>query len=311
LLDAMDPELHVIAQPLYRSALQRAAEIDELVLKRGAELEAAGYHQQVKVTPSSTLLFTVREGARIPIHRRLNGNSEMEFLVGDDRIPREQLLSEVTSHPDRLSPNVLLRPVVQDYLLPTLVYTGGSAEVAYFAQAAVVYQELLGHVTPVVPRFSATLIESKPQRLLDRYELKFTDCFSPSLRELLAERTLPADLQAAFDKANGSLENSLAEIRRALEKLDATLVEAANRAGSKMQYQLEHLRAGAARAELRQSELLARHAEVLSNFLYPNKSLQEREIAGIYFLARYGGELLQTLSSNIHTDCLDHQVIRL
>jgi len=311
LLDAMDPELHAIAQPIYRRALERAVEIDEQLLKRGAELETAGYHQQVKVTPSSTLLFTFRDGARTPIHRRLNGNSEMEFLVGDDRIPRNQLLTEVSSHPERFSPNVLLRPVVQDYLLPTLVYTGGSAEVAYFAQAAVVYQELLGHVTPVLPRFSATLIEPKPQRLLDRYDLNFTDCFSPSLREVLAERTLPADLQAAFDKANVSLENSLADIRRALERLDPTLVEAASRAGSKMQYQLEHLRAGAARAELRQSELLERHSEVLSNSLYPNKSLQEREIAGIYFLARYGGELLEQLYGNIHTDCLDHQLIRL
>ena len=78
-----------------------------------------------------------------------------------------------------------------------------------------------------------------------------------------------------------------------------------------MQYQLEHLRAAAARAELRQSELLARHSEVLSNSLFPNKTLQEREIAGLYFLARYGGELLQRLYDSIHTDCLDHQVIRL
>jgi bacillithiol synthase len=311
LLDALDADLHAIAEPIYRSALERAADLDDLLLKRGTELEAAGYHQQVKVTPSSTLLFTLREGARTPIHRRLNGNSELEFVVDDERIPREKLLAEVTASPDRFSPNVLLRPVVQDYLLPTLVYTGGAAEVAYFAQAAVVYQELLGHVTPVTPRFSATLVEPKPQRLLDRYELKLTDFFSGSLRELLASRALPADLQTAFDKANASVEASLAEIRRALEKLDPTLVDAANRAGSKMQYQLEHLLAGAARAELRQSELLARHSEVLSNSLFPNKTLQEREIAGVYFLARYGRELMQQLYETIHTDCLDHQVIRL
>jgi uncharacterized protein YllA (UPF0747 family) len=185
--------------------------------------------------------------------------------------------------------------------------------VAYFAQAAVVYEKLLGHVTAVVPRFSATLVEPKPQRLLERYGVSVTDCFAgPAvLRERLAERTLPPDLQAAFDRANTSMESSLAEIRRLLEKLDPTLVDAANRGASKIQYQLEHLRASAARAELRQSELIERHAEVLSNSLFPNKTLQEREIAGVYFVARYGQGLLQQLYSNIHTDCLDHQIIQL
>ena len=76
LLDAADPEFHQIAEPIYRAAIERAAELDEALLARGKELEAAGYHQQVKVTPSSTLLFTLRNGARVPVHRRVNGNGE-------------------------------------------------------------------------------------------------------------------------------------------------------------------------------------------------------------------------------------------
>jgi uncharacterized protein YllA (UPF0747 family) len=120
---------------------------------------------------------------------------------------------------------------------------------------------------------------------------------------------LPPDLQSAFDKAFAALEQCVEAIRGSLARLDSTLVDAANRAGSKMQYQLEHLRSSAARAELRQSEVLERHATFLSNMLYPNKALQEREIAGIYFVARFGAELLQLLYDSIHADCLDHQVI--
>ena len=90
-----------------------------------------------------------------------------------------------------------------------------------------------------------------------------------------------------------------------------TLIDAANRAALKIQHQLEHLRASAGRAELRQSELLTRHAEQLSNSLYPNKSLQEREIAGIYFVSRYGLPLLEQLYKTLHVDCHDHQVISL
>jgi uncharacterized protein YllA (UPF0747 family) len=89
------------------------------------------------------------------------------------------------------------------------------------------------------------------------------------------------------------------------------LVEAAVNAGAKMQYQLEQLRSRAARAELRQSEVLGRKAELLSNALYPNKVLQEREIGAIYFAARHGSQLLRDLYDAIHTDCLDHQIISL
>ncbi len=312
LLDPCDPELQAIAAPIYTAAIERAAEIDDALLERGKALERAGYHQQVKVTPSSTLLFTLQDGARIPIHRRLNGSS-VDFLVRDQKFSKDELLQKITAAPQDFSPNVLLRPVVQDHLLPTLCYTGGTAEVAYFAQVGVVYEKLLGSVTPILPRFSATLVEPKVQALLERYGLSITDLFAgeDALRENIAARILPEELQAAFDRANATLETSLAAVRKALVQLDKTLGEAADNAGSKMQHQLESLRARAARAELRQTEIVGRHAQLLSSSLYPNKTLQEREIAAVSYLGRYGADLLHTLYSHLHTDCHDHQVIAL
>ena len=312
LLDASDPELHRIAAPIYSAAIERAAELDDALLARGRELEAAGYHQQVKVTPSSTLLFTLRDGARVPVHRRANG-SGADFLVNDETISQAELLRRIASEPEQFSANVLLRPVVQDYLLPTLAYVGGAAEIAYFGQGAVVYKALLGRATPILPRFSATIVETKPQALLERYHLTVPDVFHgpDAVRETLAKHTLPPDLQSAFDRAGSSLQQSLGAIQQSLERLDKTLVEAATNAGSKMQHQLEQLRSRAARAELRQSEVLGRHAELLSNALYPNKVLQEREIGGVYFVARHGIELLQSLHDTLQTNCLDHQIISL
>lgn len=312
LLDPCDPELQAVAAPIYTAAVERAAEIDDALLQRGKDLERAGYHQQVKVTPSSTLLFTVHEGARIPVHRRVNGHS-MDFLAGDRKLSQQELLAQIAAAPHQFSPNVLLRPIVQDYLLPTQCYTGGTAEVAYFAQVAVVYERLLGQVTPILPRFSATLAEAKVQGLLERYSLTVTDVFAgeEALRERIASRILPPELQNAFDRAGANLEHSLAVIRKALVQLDKTLAEAADNAGSKMQHQLESLRGRAARAELRQSEIARRHAQLLSASLYPNKTLQEREIAGIAYLARHGTDLLRELYASLHTDCHDHQIITL
>ena len=313
LLDPSDPDLHAIAQPIYSAAIERVVEIDEALLARGKALEAAGYHQQVKVTPSSTLLFTLKDAARLPIHRRTNGDDTVEFLINDGRLTKEELQQQIAAAPQEFSPNVLLRPVVQDYLLPTLAYTGGAAEVAYFAQAGVVYQALLDHVTPIVPRFSATIVEPKPKALLERYQLALPEVFQgpEPLREKLAEKILPPELQKAFASAGVNLQQAMATVREALAGLDKTLVDAADNASSKMQHQLESLRARAARAELRQSEIASRHAQQLSNALFPNKTLQEREIAGVYFLSRQGLEFLSTLHSFLHIDCYDHQLITL
>jgi bacillithiol biosynthesis cysteine-adding enzyme BshC len=305
LLDASDPELHRVAEPIYRAALERSVELEDALHARGRELETAGYHQQVKITPSSSLLFAVHNGARTPVHRH-----GTDFVVGQETISAAQLLARLSSSPQDFSGNVLLRPVVQDYLLPTLAYAGGSAEVAYFGQAAVVYQALLGRITPVVPRFSATLIEPKPGSLLERYGLAFTDLLgSTPLREQLAARALSNDLQSAFGRAEASTKDVLRAIRGGLESLDKTLVDAANNAEAKMLHQLESLRARAARAELLQSEILDRKAMFLSNALYPNKILQEREIAGVHFVARYGSDLLRNLYESIRPDCVDHQLI--
>jgi bacillithiol biosynthesis cysteine-adding enzyme BshC len=307
LLDASDPELHAIATPISRAAVDQVGVLNDGLLARGKELEQRGYHQQVKVTPSSTLLFALQKGARVPVHRDSTGDG---FVVAQEKLSRSVLLQRIESSPGDFSPNVLLRPIIQDYLLPTAAYVGGSAEIAYFAQADVIYRLLLGRTTPAVPRFSATLVEPRAQSLLERYGLGLKDLFhGPELlREELARRTLPQDLKTAFDRAEAALNDSVKSISREISRLDKTLVESAANAGSKIRHQLEQLRARAARAELRQSEVLARHANLLSNTLYPEKTLQEREVAGIYFVSRYGRQFLPELYDCIHTDCFDHQV---
>ncbi len=310
LLDQADAAFHDLAKPILRQAIERSAELDDALLARGKALDAAGYHQQVKVTSATTLLFEIKQGVRTAVRRKHDG-IDREFVVGEERSSAQELLDRLEENPASFSPNALLRPVLQDYLLPTLVYTGGPAEVAYFAQAAVVYEKLLGRVTPVLPRFSATLVEPKAQRLLERYRMTLPDLFAgpDKLREALATQALPSDLQGRFTDAKTALERSLGAIRESLVRLDATLVDAASNAEEKMKYQLTQLEARAARAEVQRNEVVTRHADSLSSALYPNKALQEREIAGVTFVARYGPELLHQLYETIHTDCHDHKLI--
>jgi bacillithiol synthase len=313
LLDPADKDFHDLAKPLFRAAIERSSELDEALLARGKALEAAGYHQQVKVTPATTLLFEVKEGARTAVRRRTNASNDDEFAAGEERFSAKELLDVIEQVPEKFNPNVLLRPVVQDYLLPTLVYTGGAAEVAYFAQVAVVYEKLLGRVTPILPRFSATLVEPKQERILARYQLGLPDMFlgPEKVREAIAARSLPSDLQTRFSEAYAAVEQSMAALRESIGNLDSTLIDAVQSTRTGMAHQIERLQARVSRAAALRSEVINRHADALSHALFPNKGLQEREVAGISFVARYGPELLTNLFQAIRPDCHDHQIVEM
>jgi bacillithiol biosynthesis cysteine-adding enzyme BshC len=308
LMDPLDPELHRVAQPIYLAAMEHAEEIDKALLARGRRLRELGYHEQVRVTENSTLLFTMEDGERTVIHRANGG-----FMIGAQKLGREDLLRKVVEHPENFSPNVLLRPVVQDYLLPTVTYFGGSAEVAYFAQGAVVYEKLLGRVTPILARLSATLVSKRMQKLLRRYRINVPDLFhgEENVRQLLGRRVLPEDLNRTLDETAEALRESIERMEKSLRRFDPTLAQAAEKASRKMQHQVGRLRARAARAEILRDEQLARDAAELVASLYPEKMLQERVLAGTSFLAAEGTALLDRLTEAANSDCGAHQVIYL
>jgi bacillithiol biosynthesis cysteine-adding enzyme BshC len=307
-LNPLDKELHRIANPVFRTALEKSEEINQALMMLNHELEAAGYHAQVKVTPSHTLCFYFEDGARTPVRHQ-----DGEFFIGERKLAAAELLNEAERCPEKFSANVLLRPLMQDYLLPTLCYIGGPAEVAYFAQIEVVYRNLAGRVTPVVPRIFATLIEPRIAKLMDRYQLSLPDLFNTpeKTRELVASRALPDSILESFDLAAEHVEKALALIQGPLEKLDKTLIDAAENAGSKMRYQLQGIRDKAARAEARKNTEVLRHADELIAALYPSKELQEREIGAAYFLLKYGKSVLDQIKAAVRTGCGEHQVIRI
>ena len=307
LLDASDAQLHELAKPVYRQAIEKAETLNEALQKRGRELRDRGYHEQVKVTRETSLLFEKRDGARTPVHR-VNGG----FSIGTERLNPDELLARLDKDPGRFSANVLLRPVVQDYLLPTAAYFAGPAEVAYFAQLAVVRQEILGRQTTVLPRLSATLVDARAQRLMKNYGLSLPDLFDgiDSVRGRIARQQLPPDLSGEFDRAAASLEETTGRLKDSLQKLDPTLVRSAERSRRKIFYQIDRLRRRAANAELRKNNQVAGHAEWLSENLFPGKHLQEREIAGISYVARYGTAVLDRFVEAAGA-CCDHQLIDL
>jgi bacillithiol biosynthesis cysteine-adding enzyme BshC len=258
------------------------------------------------VGEDSTLLFFYAEGRRRALRLREGRfvSSEGESFSPDD------LLARLREQPLALSPNVLLRPVMQDFLLPTVAYVGGPSELAYFCQAVPVYDRILGRMPVMVPRASFTLLDPAIQRLLQKYGVTLRDVCAGKqpLREKMAAKFLPPDLTAVFERTAAGLTESLDALQASLVKLDPTLAEAAANSGRKMQYQLSTLERKAAQSVQNRTDQVERDALRLENALYPQKALQERVYSGINYLARYGTSLLEEIYSQVSSQCSNHQV---
>jgi len=306
LLDPLDAEVHALSAPVYRRAVKHAAEIRGQLQERCAALLDAGYPTQVYVGEDSTLVFVEQRGNRLALRQQ-----GKEFSVNDATLTLADLGAWLEQRPLEFSPNVLLRPIVQDLLLPTVAYVGGSSEIAYLAQAQAIYR-FFGRPMPVAfPRASFTLVDQRLARWLNKYGLTVEDVWQGE--EHLSRRMAaagPAEGWAArFDQTQQHLGQSLGQLRQELEGFDPTLVAALDGAREKMTYQLEKLKGKISRAAVARSTILARHQRALLSALLPQGELQERRISGVHFLGRAGYALLETLLARISTDSSDHQVV--
>jgi bacillithiol biosynthesis cysteine-adding enzyme BshC len=308
-LNPLDPAVQQLSAGVYAQALEQAPELRARLLERSQLLSRSGYHAQVKVGEDSTLVFVTREGNRLPIHQH-DGDYTVE---GAQNTRLEELRRELADDPMAFSPNALLRPLVQDTLLPTVAYVAGPSELAYLAQAQVLY-EAFGRAQPVFfPRAAFTLVDHRNQKLLEKYRLSVADVWlgEEQLGGKIAALGLAEGWSERFEQAQQEMTSLLARLRGDIERLDPTLLEALQHAQEKILYQLDRLRGKVSRAGLARSELLARHAQSLTRFLMPQKDLQERRVGGAYFLGRAGYELLPRLLSQIQTDSPGHQVVSL
>lgn len=308
LLDPLDARLHKLYAPLLLCAANEQAEMGAALLEQNKRVEKLGYHTQVKVTDRSTLLFATVEGKRVALVRRNSG-----FFAGTQEFSASQLASEIESRPESFSPNALLRPVIQDTLLPTAAYIGGPAEIAYFAQNRVLYDRLLGRMPAILPRASFTIVEPVVQRLLTRYGLSIEDVFQGRqfLRGKMERQNLPRGLAARFTAEEKQLAKMLESLRKPIGKLDSTLVGALETAQRKMLYQFGKLRAKSGRAEGFRTGVLSRHEQSIRDALYPQSGLQERSLSLLPFLARNGLDVLEAIGKKSGIDCGAHCIIRL
>jgi bacillithiol synthase len=293
LIDPMERALREIAAPLMREAVERMPELLDALIVRSKELVERGYHAQVLVDKTTSLAFLLQDGQRIALrHQKLS-------------------IQELANRATDLSPNALLRPVVQDYLLPTAAYIGGPAELAYLAQSQVLYGKLTGRQPAAFPRACFTLLDERSHKRMVRYGVNPTDLFAgeQALHDTIAARLVPERLRARLDRTKNAFSSALDELRGDLDHFDITLAAALTTSRRKIEYQVGKIARKTATQIMARDEQATRDARSLNGLAFPEKHLQERLYSIVPFIAKFGPGLVDELYTAVRIECPDHQFV--
>jgi bacillithiol synthase len=308
--DPQDAEAKRLASEIFQKALSGADDIHSALLQRNQELDDAGFHPQVNVAENSTTLFFYVDGERRALERRDSGftakNSNRAFS-------REELLDCARRTPELFSPNVLLRPLIQDRLFPTAAYIGGSSELAYFAQIEALYT-LFNCPMPVVwPRNSFTILEPEVAAALDRLGIEVQDCFGG--KELIGEKLIRnskfSETAAHIEELHNHLDRALTEIRPEVEAIEPPLGNAIETARRKILHNIQHLKTQVVRLGSKQDPSAINAMDLVASHCFPNGNLQEREFGIPHFLARHGNSIVDIIRNGIDIGNFAHRVLRL
>jgi bacillithiol biosynthesis cysteine-adding enzyme BshC len=302
LVDPMEPAMRELAAPILREAVTRMPELADGVMARSKELVERGYHAQVLVDKQTSLVFLMQDGGRTAL-RRANG----DFVAPHHRFSPAELADLAQD----LSPNALLRPVVQDYMLPTAAYIGGPAELAYLAQSGPIYDALLGRRPVACPRAGFTIVDERIQRRMKRYHLRPTDLFvrEQELRDMVAARLVPAQLKLRLEETQKTFSTALDALAGELKTFDVSLAAALDTSRRKIEYQVGKISRKTASQIIRRDEQAGNDSRSMSGLVYPNKHLQERLYSIVPFIAKFGPGIIDELYSAVKTDCADHQFV--
>jgi bacillithiol synthase len=305
LFDAADPAAKPLVSHLFAHEIEHAGETSRLAAAAGAALEAREYHVQATPQEDSLALFHLNAG-RQPIRRQGDG-----FLVGDRSESKAALLDRVRRAPEEFSPNVLLRPLVQDTLFPTVCYVAGPNELAYLGQLRRVYDAFTIPMPLIQQRTTATIVDSNAMKFLTRYNvaLESLRAEDESVLNSVLEAQLPPSVDASLDDAFRSVEQRMDRIAQEVTLIDPTLEGAARSTLTRMQDDLKKLHGKIIQAAKRKDDTLRRQFHHAKSQAFPGGEPQERAVGFIYFLNKYGPALVDRLGDQIPLESGTHWVL--
>jgi len=299
--DAGHPALKRHSTATLLAELDRAEELEAVLGGTAQALEAAGYGVQVPILEGGVNLFLEGPAGRERLYREDGG-----FLLHTSgrSVSADELRARHEVDGSLLSPNVLLRPVVESSVFPTLSYVGGPGEMAYFAELKR-YFEAHGIVRPVVyPRFSATPVEGKIRKVLEKFGLD-VDALQRPFHEVagdIAREEVPTDVRKALGALRGAIGKGVGELQQATKAIDPTLKGPVQRVRSHTFDAIDDLEKKIVHALKRENEIALGQLEKAQLHLYPLGKPVERVQSPLYFLARYGGAVLDSLYESVRVN---------
>lgn len=268
---------------------------------------AADYHQQVKVYDSN--LFLHSEKGRVKIHHE-DGSW---YTDHGQRWSGEELVDSINQKPERFSPNVFLRPILQDHLLPTIGYVGGPGEIAYYGQMKQMYTIFDRQMPIIFPRLSATVIESKIDRIFDELPFQIPD-YQQRIEDLesqYAREVEEVDVDGIFDEWKKQVQQLSDTKSEQIKEIDPTLEKAVGKATAVYFNELDKLRGKVHRSTKQQEETQLKRLRKIKNQLFPEHTLQERVICSLFYMNKYGLDLWDQLLNQLSYDSSyrKHQII--
>ena len=306
--DSSDPRSKPLAGGVFTRELSMPGQTARLAALAGSVLTARGYHAQVHSQDDSLALFHLDDvgGARRAIRQQ-----DGQFVVGDQRYAAGALIEQVTERPSGFSPNVLLRPVVQDTLFPTICYVAGPNELAYLGQLRGVYDHFGVPMPLMYPRATATLLDAAAVRFLTKYQLPLEALQAQdeaALNDLL-QGQIPAIVEASFTETASTIETQMARLVATIPALDPTLEGAAKSTLGRMQHDLLTLHGKMIQAAKRRDETLRRQFIRARALAFPDGHAQERTIGFVSFLNQYGPALIERLDEELPLDMGRHWIV--
>ena len=305
--DPQDVEVKDWLREIFKKDIENYQFISEELILRSAQLEE-NYHAQVKIKPIN--LFYIDDGGRYLIEPA----GESFRLKGKRRkFTYEQLIAEINLSPEKFSPNVVLRPICQDFIFPTAYYVAGPSEICYHAQIYPYYA--IHNLTPPIlyPRASVTLIELKVQNILDKYNLKLQDFFNDleTLATNITDKNSDIVVQNVFEEIYNEMQTPFQKLKDNLIKIEPTLEDVINNAQNRVIQTLSVVKEKALAAQKKRNEIIFRQIYKTSNLLFPDEDLQEREINFIYFANKYSINVLDFIFENLDINLFEHQIIQI
>lgn len=301
LIQASDPELKRASVPILRAELERGASHEALLRRRTDALRAAGYEEQVPIAAGAENVFYESEAGRERLVRADDGWTTRGRGI---RLSREAAFGELESDPVRFSPNVLLRPVVESAVLPTLAYVAGPAEARYFAQIGCLFEAHGVGMPLVMPRASLTVVESKTRKVLDKFDLELSDLAAPA-QELAARviaEEMPEEVDTALREVRTAIGAGYGALDGAVRQIDPTLKGPVGSARSAAFAELAELEKRVMRQLKAQNEISLDQIEKARVNLFPAGRPQERVLNPLQYLTRYGESFLVQVRETISFD---------